>query len=124
MQAYQNMEVDVDASDFEMPNLDEAEGTQLKDGSIRIAIGGGAPGLTMNISITDRKIEKKESYTSPAGTFDCIVLSQKVKTKMVVNIEGSSKEWYSENVGVVRTESYNKSGKMTGYSLLTALNVK
>ena len=38
---------------------------------------------------------------------------------MIMNIEGSSKEWYAEGVGVVRSESYNKNGKLTGYSELT-----
>ena len=60
--------------------------------------------------------------TCPAGTFDCIQLSQKVALKMGINIEAYSKEWYAEDIGMVRSESYTKNGKLTGYSLLTKLN--
>lgn len=117
---YDNMEVDVDASDFEIPDMQAAAGTALADGTLKVAVGGGI-GLNMTVDITDRLIENHEQMTTAAGTFDCIVLSQKVSTKMIIGVKGSSKEWYAENVGMVRSESYNKKGKMIGYSELTRL---
>ena len=39
----------------------------------------------------------------------------------IVKIEGSSTEWYSEGIGMVRSESFNAKGKLTGYSVLTKL---
>ena len=122
MKAYQDMELTVDASDFEIPSFDKAVGTSLKDGEMKIEVG--KVGVNMKVSITDRKIEAKEEVTTPAGTFNCMVLSHKIKTKLIVNIKGSAKEWYAENVGLVKTESYNKRGKLTGSSVLTKLEIK
>ncbi len=122
MQAYQNMNVDIDASDLEIPAMDETVGTNLKDGSLKMNINtGNALNLNMTVFVTDRKIEAKEKTTTSAGDFDCIVLSQNVSTKFLFKMEGASKEWYAPEVGMVRSESYNKKGKLTGYSELTKL---
>lgn len=120
MQAYKDMDVKVDASEFEIPSMDEAVGTVLSDGLLEVQVGTGTvPMFKMTVSITDRKIEAKENKTTSAGTFKCLVLSQKMKTKMIMKIEGSSKEWYAEEVGMIRSESYNKNGKLMSYSELT-----
>jgi hypothetical protein len=122
MQSYQNMDIEVDASKFEIPDMNESPGTQLEDGTLAVTIGsGGGLGLTMTVFVTDRIVEAQENITTPAGSFDCIVLTQKVSTKLIIRVQGSSKEWYSENIGMVRSESYNKKGKLLGYSELTKL---
>lgn len=118
MQAYQDMDMKVDASDLEIPSMDEKPGTTLPDGTLTVSIGNI---LNMSVNIVDRKIEAKETITTPAGSFDCLVLTQTVNTKMLVKIEASSKEWYAEGVGMVRSETYNKKGKLSGYSELTKL---
>lgn len=121
MQAYQNMDVEVDATKFEVPDLDAAPGTALADGELGVAISSnGVTMFNMKVQVTDRKIEKKETLETSAGSFECIVLSQKVSTKMVFKVEGSSREWYAPSVGMVRSESYDKKGKLTGYSVLTS----
>jgi hypothetical protein len=38
----------------------------------------------------------------------------------MVKTEASSKEWYAEGVGLVKSEIYNKKGKLMGYSELTS----
>ncbi len=120
MKAYDNMELDVNGSSLEMPSSKNQIGTNLKDGSLDMKIGSdGAMPIKMSIFLTNRKIEAKEKMTTEAGTFDCIVMSQNIKTKMIVNIETNTKEWYAENVGLVRSESFNKKGKLMGYSVLT-----
>jgi hypothetical protein len=121
MQNFNNMDIEVDASKYEIPDFNAAPGTTLEDGNLKVSMAGGGLGLNMTISITDRKIEATESITTPAGTFNCIVLSQKISTKVMIRVQGSSKEWYAENVGLVRSESYNKKGKLIGYSELTML---
>lgn len=123
MQAYQNMDMELDASEFEIPSMDAAVGTALADGSLTVNMTG-ALGLTMTVNITDRKVEGKTSYTTPAGDFDCLVLTQNISTKLIVGIKVSSKEWYAEGIGMVRSESYNKKGKMMGYSELTKVEIK
>ena len=119
LQVCEDMDVQVDASKFEIPDMDALPGTILDDATLAINVDTGIMGVKMNIEITDRKVEKREELTTPAGSFDCIVLSQTIYTKMMIKITASSKEWYSENIGMVRSESYNKKGKLMGYSELT-----
>ncbi len=118
MQAYQNMDIDVDASDLVIPSMNEKPGTTLDDGTMTVSV---ANLFNMKVNITDRKIEAKEKIETPAGSFDCLVLSQTVNTQMIFNMEASSKEWYAKGVGMVRAENYNKKGKLAGYSELTKL---
>jgi len=42
--------------------------------------------------------------------------------KTIMKMETSSTEWFSKEVGMVKSESYNKKGKLISYSLLTAYN--
>ncbi len=123
MQAYQDMDVSIDASDYEIPSMDAAAGTTLPDGTLTIKIAGPIA-MNMTVFVTDRKIEKKESVTTPAGTFKCLVSSQNVSTKMVVNVNSATKEWYAEGIGLVKSESYSQKGKLQGYSELTKLDIK
>jgi DUF3108-like len=123
LQAYENMDVQIDASKFEIPSFDASAGSKLDDSSLEIKVGsGGMSMFKMTILVTDRIVEAVEKISTPAGSFNCIVLSQKVNTKMMIRVQGTSKEWYAENIGLVRSESYNKKGKLMGYSVLSKLN--
>ena len=125
MATYKNMEFTMDASEFEIPPLGSSVGTELSDGSLVVEMDGDSPiKMKMTVEITDRKVEAKENITTPAGTFDCLVLTQNISTKMMVKMKNKSKEWYAENVGMVRTETYNKRGKLMGYSELTKMESK
>jgi hypothetical protein len=121
MQAYKDMDVVVDASEFEVPPTDTSFTGALADGTLNIGVSmNGMKIVSMNILIYDREVERVEQMTTTAGTFNCIKLKQKIRTKALVKIEGSSVEWYSEGIGMVRSESYSGKGKLTGYSVLTS----
>lgn len=122
LQAYEDMDIQMDASKFEIPDMDASPGTTLDDSSLDISIDSGPIAIKMNIEITDRKVEKREDISTTAGTFDCIVITQTISAKLMIRVTASSKEWYAENVGMVRSESYNKKGKLMGYSELTKFN--
>jgi hypothetical protein len=121
MKGFKDMEVRVDASDFELPNLDAPAGTVLADGTLDVSMTSSALGFAMTVLIFDRKVEAAETIETPAGSFDCVVVSQKISTKMMIKVQAGSKEWYAENIGLVRTESYNKKGKLMGYSEITKI---
>lgn len=122
MQSYQNMDVSVDASEYVIPSLEAAPGTTLPDGNLKVTVAGGGPlNINITVEVTDRKVEAKEEIKTPAGTFSCIKLSQTISTKTIMKVQGSSTEWYAEGIGLVRSESYNKAGKLMGYSELTKL---
>jgi len=124
MEAYKDMEVEIENSSIQIPSMDTPAGTNLEDATMKININAGGFEINMKVDITDRKVETKEKKTTPAGTFECIKLSQKTTTKIIAKIETTSKDWYAEGIGMVRTESYNKKGKLMGYSELTKLNKK
>lgn len=123
MGAYQNMDAEVDATEFELPPTDESAVGPMEDGTLKVSIASnGMNMMTMTVHVTDRKVEGLEEITTDAGTFNCLKLTQNVSTRMLIKIEASSIEWYAEGVGVVRSESYNSKGKLTGYSILTKLD--
>jgi len=98
-------------------------GMDLKDATYSAEMAAGGVGLMkLTVNIYDRKVISNEKITVPAGTFDCSVITEKSKMKMLVNMETSSKTWYAPGVGMVKQESYNKKGKLVGYSELNKLN--
>ena len=81
--------------------------------------------MTMTIKILNRKVESKESITTPAGTFSCFKITYDMESStkimgMNTNVKLSSIDYLAEGIGVVKTESYDKKGELSGYSLLTA----
>lgn len=118
-----DMEMDISGTDVELPN-NLSVGQTLPDAniSIKMEMGGGI-NMNTNIDTINRKVEKQESITTPAGTFDCYVIYSETRTKMMMtNQTFPSRMWLAEGVGMVKQESYNKSGKLMGSSLLTELS--
>jgi len=122
MQSIEEMDVEIDATDIEYPT-DYDENTTLPDASIKIK--AGMNGMTiMNIEtyVTDRKTENKETIETSAGSFDCLKMSQTTELKnKLINVKTTSKEWFLPGFGVIRSESYDKKGNLSGYMELTSL---
>ena len=67
-----------------------------------------ALGLTMKITVTERKVLRHETITTPAGTFDCIVVRErKVEKGMGRNRHTVADTWYARGVGMVRHDTYS-----------------
>ena len=122
MGSLQGMEIDVDASEMTFP-ADPQPGTTLEDAHLKVSMRSTGISMGgMQVNVTNRKVEGTETLTTPAGTFECVILTQNVASKTFgITVRASSKTWYSKGAGAVRTESYNKSGKLMGYEVLTAL---
>ncbi|QNJ97966.1 TapB family protein [Constantimarinum furrinae] len=122
MDAYGNMETEVTGTNLDLPN-DLEVGQSLPDAEINVKMSMSGMNMNMKTAIVDRKVIGRESITTPAGTFDCFVLTQTMEIKSIAsNMSRTSKQWVAEGVGVVKTEDYNKKGKLDGVSLLTAFN--
>ena len=119
LDAYKGMEVEINSEKLEIPS-ELVEGQTLTSGKVDVKIkSNGFQIMNIVITISDRKVEKKETITTPAGTFECFKITQKTTSKTgFVNIETFSSEWISEKVGVVRTENYDKKEKLISYSVL------
>jgi hypothetical protein len=82
----------------------------------------GGMKMNMTVDITNRKVNAKESITTPAGTFNCYAISSNSETKMGLKMMFEIKEWVAEGMGVIKSETYNKNGKLMGYTELTSIN--
>ncbi len=119
--AYKDMEMSVEGGNLEMPSGMKA-GDVLKDGDLKMSFSsGGMTVLNMEVSITNRKVEAVESLTTPAGTFECYKISYDIATKMMITVKMKGVEWYAKNVGMVKSESYGKDGKLQGSTVLSSL---
>lgn len=117
---YKDMELDITGTNIEIPN-DLSVGQELKDATMNMAMNMGGMKMNMTMEMVDRKVEGKESLTTSAGTFDCYVITYTTEMKMGLNTMFKNKEWIAEGVGMVKSENYNKNGKLMGYSELTKI---
>ncbi|GGZ91408.1 TapB family protein [Algibacter mikhailovii] len=115
---YKDMDVDMTGTNIEFPK-DLEIGQTLNDANMNMAINMSGMKMTMTINMVDRKVDTKESITTPAGTFDCYILSYTSEMKMGMTHTFSIKEWVSEGIGMVKNETYNKKGNLISYSELT-----
>jgi hypothetical protein len=122
LSAYQDMELEIETTDMEFPG-DMDVGKNLPDANITVKVkaDNSMPVFTMTVFITNRRVAAKEQITTPAGTFDCFKMTYDIETKMVMRIQAKVVEWIAENVGMVKSESYSKKGKLQGYSVLARL---
>ncbi|MDB2463056.1 hypothetical protein N9W61_03040 [Algibacter sp.] len=118
---YKDMEMDITGANVELPN-DLQIGQSLKDANMNMAINMGGMDMNISVDMLNRKVDKKESVTTPAGTFECFALSYDSEVKVGLKMTFKIKEWIAEGVGLVRNESYNKSGKLMSYSELTSFS--
>lgn len=121
MQQYEEMGVDMDitGTDIQLPN-DLSVGQILEDANLSISMN--MSGIKMNIAVNqiNRKVEKKESITTSAGTFDCYLITETSTSKtMGATHEMQNKLWLAEGVGMVKQESYKKNGNLVSSMELT-----
>ncbi len=116
-----NIEFDMKGDYLEIPGNLEV-GQELKDGKIegKMTMGDNSAmaNMTMTISIFNRKVVSREDITTPAGTFSCYKISYDMESAtkvMGMNTKVSLKgvEYVAKGVGVIKTESYNKNGKLS-----------
>jgi hypothetical protein len=119
---FKDMEMEIKGDNLQFPPAMKV-GDVLDEGTVTLSFN--TPGMSMmNMSTTirNRKVEAIENITTPAGTFKCYKISYDVETKTFLkDITSKAIQWYSENVGLVRTESYNHNGKLESYSVLTGI---
>lgn len=117
--AGKNMEMEMQSSYLEFPTNPKA-GQTLPDGSMEVKMKmDGTQVMTMNFYVTDRKVEGFEDVTTPAGTFKCVKYTDRTEVKSLFNIKSRNTNWIAENVGSVKTESYNEKGKLLSSMQLT-----
>uniref|UniRef100_UPI0026314F57 TapB family protein n=1 Tax=uncultured Eudoraea sp. TaxID=1035614 RepID=UPI0026314F57 len=119
LQQFDDMEMEVSGTDIELPN-DLEVGQELPDANIIMKISMSGMNMNSTMDMVNRKVEKQESVTTPAGTFDCYVIYSENQSKMMmVNQNFPSRLWLAKDVGMVKQESFNKNGKLMTSTVLT-----
>jgi hypothetical protein len=121
MKQFNELETEITGTNVEVPN-DLSEGQTLPDAGINIKMNIAGMNMNMDVDITDRKVLGFETITTPAGTFDCAVISQLSSGKVMMKFSSTQKFWLAEGVGLVKSEDYNRSGKLQGTTELTAFS--
>lgn len=107
-------EVEVKGNNMEIP-LNPLPGQTLPDANIEMAMIMGFVNMKMSADITNRKVEAIEDISVSGGSFKCYKFSGDVNTvAMGIKVQAKSIEWYAKNVGMVKSESYDKKGNLNG----------
>lgn len=97
-------------------------GTTLPDNEFTAeTYASGMKIMSMTLKVTDRKVEGKESITTTAGTFECYKITSNQNIKAIFNMSIQVTEWFSPNIGVIKTESYRK-GDLFSSTLITKIS--
>jgi hypothetical protein len=122
--SYKDFDMTIEGNGLEYP-AELVVGSMMKDADVKFKCktkeGNEMPLMNFSVKVTNRKIEAKESVTTPAGTFDCYKITENGEVKTLFTIKSKSTTWFSPEAGVVKTESYKENGKFVGKSELTEL---
>ena len=128
MKQYNNMQITGEVKYMAYP-LNLSVGQKLDDGSVTIDLGNNEHSASaIEIDIINRVVEKAETITSNAGSFDCykITYDSTVKMKMMgigIPLHIKVAEWFSPKLGrFVKSETYDKKLKLKGSMILDAIN--
>lgn len=78
--------------------------------------------LKNEINISGAAYMGEEKVSTTAGKFDCIKISYLKRTKIVLKTETVRvTEWYTEGIGLVKSESYNTKGEPDGKTILVKI---
>jgi len=117
-----DMEMEITGTDIELPNNLEV-GQVLPDANVTMTMNMAGMNMKTVVNILNRKVEKKETVTTPAGSFDCFVIYSDSQTQaMGINKTFPSRLWLAEGVGMVKQETYQKKGNVMSTTELTAIS--
>ena len=75
--------------------------------------------LTYHIDVTERVVLRKEILTTPAGTYDCVVVREhKVEEGPMHHWDFWSDTWYAPGIGYVRHDNFDKRMRLESIEIL------
>lgn len=104
----ENKEIEIESTAIKIP-ADLVVGQTLDDARIEIKAGF----VKASSEMTEGKVLAKERVTTPAGTFDCFKVSQKVRSSALgIKTEDTTLTWYAKGVGQVMSQTLDKRGNV------------
>lgn len=118
MAGQKDVQVRVEGNMAEYPARLEP-GQTLKDATMTAEpTSGGMALMRMTVTLKNRKVEGKETITTPAGSYDCFKITYDANVKTIVGFNFQAAEWFAPGFGVVKTETF-RNGKTVGSTLIT-----
>lgn len=79
--------------------------------------------IKYTVSLSEGTYEGKEKVSTPAGDFDCVKVSYRMKMSgtMIPSVNEYITEWYSPQHGLIKSETRSKKGKILSNSLLDSV---
>lgn len=121
-EGFKDMQVTVEADKLDIPSNPTA-GQSLRNGSVKMTASQEGSPITMKLGMTvsNRKVAAIEDVSVPAGTFKCVKVTYDAEIKYLFTIRMKMAEWYSKEVGLVRSETYNSKDKLESYTVLNSI---
>lgn len=124
----ETMEIRSDHNLLRLP-IDLTPGQMLPQSSTSIEVGPEASGglMTLDFSITNRRVEAAVDLETPAGVFSTMLIAQRSTSRSKVLMlrktwEYDEKVWYDLGKGLlVRSEQYDTKGRLKAYTVLSRL---
>lgn len=114
-------EIQITGNNMEIPSNPEP-GEMLPDANVVMAMKVGFVNMKMSADVTNRKVEAIEDITVKAGSFKTYKFSSEVSSSVMgIKVNTKGIEWYAKGVGIVKSESYDKNGKLQSRTELIEL---
>lgn len=123
MGQFKNMEIKASDVYLEYP-ANMSVGQTLEEGAYHMEmLNNGNHFADMDYEVSNRKVVAKETITSDAGTWDCYKITydgdMAIDMGLSIHTRIKGADWFAPGFGIVKSENYNKNGKLRGYTLLT-----
>jgi len=113
--------IQVKGNNMEIP-VNLKPGDVLPDANVEMASEKGFIIMKISAEVTNRKVEAIENVTVKAGTFKAYKFTSDVNSStMGINVKAKNIDWYVKGIGAVKTESYDKKGKLQSHTELVEL---
>jgi hypothetical protein len=115
-------EVEVKGNNMQIP-LNPQPGQTLPDANVEMSMKMGFVNMWVAADITNRKVESIEDITVAAGNFNCYKFTSDINSVALgIKVKASSAEWYAKGIGTIKSETYDKNGKLVSHMELVSIS--
>ncbi len=121
LQDFNSMKIELGKQVYTLPGNLTLQ-TKLPDIDMPFSVSVAPIVHSLQYKITERTVTRKETINTPAGTFECFVITAKTQFIPKYGNTANTVQWFSTKIGLIKEIDYDESGAITGMTLLTALN--
>lgn len=119
LQQFEDMETEVTGTNVIIPN-NLSVGQKLPDSEMKMKISMASISMNVDVITKDRKVISEEKMSTPAGSYDCLVLQSTTESNVLgKKMSYTTSSWIAEGVGMVKQESFDDKGNLMNSSELT-----